>query len=320
MKTIQAAINLGVLALFAVILLPDAFGQAGRSAGLDRVLTTGDGWPIHITYYESSKGKEAPVVILLPGADGEKSMTRKAWDSVAKVLQKRDFAVVTADLRKHGDSMPPTDGKPNPRLARVSPQDYALMVTQDLEAIKAFLVEEHQKEKLNIRKLGIGASGSSAIVAAAFAANDWLKKPWNDAPVAAAKTPRGQDVRAILMLSPAVSAGRISSMAPMKVVADETKGVAIHVYYNSADKAEKSAAEKLFRLVEIRGAEDKPESPRYKLEVPAAEQYSGDALLDGKLADGRPLKPQMEQLVTDFFEKFVKQRTDPWKTRTSRLQ
>jgi hypothetical protein len=181
-------------------------------------------------------------------------------------------------------------------------------------------VEEHQREQLNIRKLGIAASGSSALVAASFAANDWLRKPWPDAPTLADRTPRGQDVRAILMLSPKATVRGLNAMGPMKAIADPAKLIAVHIYFNSADKTEKSSAERLFKMVEVRGLEGKPEDARYKLEVPAAEQYSGDALLDGKLANGQPLKPEMEKLIADFFEKFVKERDDPWKTRTSRLQ
>ena len=121
---------------------PSVCGQ-GTSPSENRTVTTADGWDIKITYFESPAGKESPVVILLPGAEGlERSRTRKVWEGTAKALQREGLAVVTADLRKHGDSAPDSEDA-NPRLTRLGPGDYGLMATQDLEAIKAFLVKEH---------------------------------------------------------------------------------------------------------------------------------------------------------------------------------
>lgn len=303
-----------------LVLASPVFAQSGKGDAVERTLTTPDQWPIHITYYESSKGKEAPVVILLPGAEGlENSMTRKVWDSVARNLQKNDFAVVTADLRKHGDSIPAVDEDEKAKLNRLNAADYGAMVGQDLEVVKAFLVQEHQAQKLNIRKLGIAASGSSAVVASAFAANDWLKKPWNDAPTPALSTPRGQDVRAILMLSPKSTVRGISLVPVMKTIADPFKGIAVHVYFNPGSRSDASAATRIFKTIEIKG-DPVPDEPRKLVEVPADEMYTGDRFLNGKSADGRPLQPAMEKNILEFFDKFVKQRDDPWKTRTSRLE
>lgn len=293
--------------------MPRTIGQAGMQEGEERTLTTADGWPIRITYYESSGGKESPVVILLPGAEGmENSMTRKVWEGVAKNLNSSKYAVITADLRKHGDSMPPTDDSSRERLTRLGSADYALMVTQDMEAIKAFLVDEHQQEKLNIRKLGIAAAGSSCLVATAFAANDWLKKPWPDAPTLDQRTPRGQDVRAIMMLSPKSSVRGISATEPLKVVADPFKGIAVQIFYNPTERSEKSAADKLFRYLKVRDAVD--ENARKVIEGPSDKSVSAEGFLQGKAAD------QMQKYIAEFFNEYVKKREDPWKTRTSRLQ
>ncbi|MEQ9411299.1 MAG: hypothetical protein RIK87_26535 [Fuerstiella sp.] len=282
-----------------------------QQGGEDRVLTTADGWPIHITYYESSKGKESPAVILVPGVEGiEGSMTRRVWDGVAGALQKNGFAVVTADLRKHGDSVPPVDESERSRLTRLLPADYTLMVTQDMTVIKDFLVNEHQKEKLNIRKLGIAAAGSSGLVVTAFAANDWLRKPWPDAPTLAQRTPRGQDVRAILMLSPKSSVRGLSAASPLRLLADPAREIAFHIYYNPEDRAEKSSAEKLFRFLKLKDEND----ARRIIEGPPDKAFSAEGLLQGKAA------PVMEKNITEFFDTYVKGRNDPWQTRTSKLQ
>ena len=101
-----------IFSLLSLTLVPSAYCQ-DDTADNDRKLTTGDGWPIQISYFPSTRGKEAPCVILVPGCEGyEKSRTRKAWSELAGFLQKNGYAVVTVDLRKHGDSVPlGDDGK-----------------------------------------------------------------------------------------------------------------------------------------------------------------------------------------------------------------
>ena len=154
----------------------DSFAQAaGQQAASsntreEKLAAESDGWPIHATYYESAAGKESPVVILLAGAEGldkKDARNRRVWQNTALALQKSGFAVMTVDLRKHGDSIPEATEADSPLLKMV-PNDYVFMTARDMEAVKTFLLNEHQSEKLNIRKTGIVAVGSSAMVAAAF--------------------------------------------------------------------------------------------------------------------------------------------------------
>ena len=312
MKTIGRLLALSGVLLGLSLSTTVAFGQSTVADG-DQTLTTADGWPIHITYYESSEGKESPVVILVPSAEGiddVASRTRKVWDSLAKALQKKGYAVVAADLRKHGDSVPPVEESERAKLTKLNQADYALMAIQDMEAIKDFLVKEHQSEKLNIRKLGIAAAGSSCMVVSAFALNDWLKKPWPDAPTLAARTPKGQDVRAIMMLSPRTPVRGINTTAISRGIADPTKGIAVNVYYNSTDRAEEKAAETVFKFLELKNSTD---DARKLFGEAGDKKYSAEGFLQDKA------KIAMEKNVTDFFDMYVKQREDPWKTRTSAL-
>ena len=78
-----------------------AASQHGNAT--DYILTATDGWPIHVTYYESSKGKESPVVVLLTAANGDtkSAVTRHVWKEMATYLQKSDFAVLAVDLRNN---------------------------------------------------------------------------------------------------------------------------------------------------------------------------------------------------------------------------
>lgn len=287
---------------------PTALAQKG----VERTLTTADNWQIHITYWEGSS-KETPVVLLVPGVEGNKdSKTRKIWDGVANVLHKKGYAVVTADLRKHGDSVPVVDEGVKDRLMKLSQNDYRAMVAFDLEAIKTFLVAEHQKEKLNIRKFGIASAGSSCLVVSAFALNDWMKKPWPDAPTLALRTPKGQDVRAIMMLSPKTQVKGMNYNTILRGVADPAKGIAINMYYNPTDRTEKRAADSIERIISIKNSDD--EDARKVIEGPPEKKYTAENFLTDKA------KTVMEKNISEFFDKYVKQREDPWKTRTSKLQ
>ena len=165
------------------------------------------------TYYASNQGKEAPVVVLLHMKGGN----RLVWRILAPKLQQQGFAVITVDLRGHGQSKggssttakkkatkKKSKGKSKRRNVEdvnLRPQDYHAMVRLDLEAVKKFIYEQHQEQKLNMRKMGIVAAGMSSAVAVNFAARDWNKEPYEDG-LGSARTPRGQDVRALVLLSP----------------------------------------------------------------------------------------------------------------------
>lgn len=312
MKSIRSILHISAVAV--LLLLFSARSSAQSKDGVERTVRTNDGWQIHITYYEAKGGKDSAVIILIPGAEGpkdNKSRTRKVWDGVASTLHRKGFAVVTADLRKHGDSVPVTES-PNPMLTKIGPADYQLMAVQDLEAIKKFLVEEHQKEKLNIRKLGIAAAGSSCMVVSAFTLNDWMKKPWPDAPTLALRTPKGQDVRAVLMLSPKSPVRGLNTNQIIRGMAKPEMGIAINVYYNPTDRIEKKAADTIAKMIKVRNSDD--EDARKIIEGPPDKKFTAEGFLQDKA------KTVMEKNISEFFDKYVKQREDPWKSRTSRLQ
>ncbi|MEX0703976.1 MAG: alpha/beta fold hydrolase [Planctomycetales bacterium] len=196
----------------AVVLAAPAAGRAQPPAAQKKTgvvreesLATGDGWRLATTYYESTAGREAPVVVLLHGKDGN----RLVWNGgFAKRLQDEGYAVIAVDLRKHGQStLPIVDALPPAGRTRVANQglvnqDYLAMAKWDLGAIKKFIFQEHQEQKLNMRKTAIVAADMTVPIAATYSYADWLAEPYPDAPVFAAQTPKGQDVRALVLLSP----------------------------------------------------------------------------------------------------------------------
>ena len=281
----------------------------GKGEAQDEILTASDGWPIHITYYESAAGKESPVVILLPGAEGPDKKdirNRRVWQSTALALQKSGFAVVAVDLRKHGDSLPPATGT-EPPTVKMSAMDYAVMATVDLEAVKMFVMEKHKEEKLNIRKLGIVSVGSSAMVSAAFAVADWAKPPYPDAPTLEARTPRGQDVRALIMYSPNSTVKNINANTILKTV----KGleIAVHVVASKDIPDDVRSAEKIFKAVELKGDQFK-DARKITL---VAGKTRAEGFIEGTFGD------TTNKDIVDFLTKNVKEMDAPWSSRKSRL-
>src|SRR5690606_4539975 len=94
----------------------------------DRTLLTTDGWRIPITYYPASGGKESPVIVMLPGKGGN----RQVWRGSAEKLNAAGYAVVTVDLRKHGESSPPGNAG---RTDKLTAADYQGMAFLDLGAV-----------------------------------------------------------------------------------------------------------------------------------------------------------------------------------------
>jgi alpha-beta hydrolase superfamily lysophospholipase len=208
-----------------------------------------DGWPLKVTYYRSTEGKEAAVVVLLH-MKGKNRLVWTAPKGFAEQLQGKGFAVIAVDLRKHGQSKPGAENEDSKAADKKSssandlrPADYQLMI-RDLDAVKKMIFEEHQKGALNMRKMAIVAPEMSAAIAVSFATADWLKKPYNDAPTLAACTPRGQDIQAIVFLSPETSLPGVLTHQMVPTLKETP--MAAMVIVGKTDRADKEQAKKLF--------------------------------------------------------------------------
>jgi pimeloyl-ACP methyl ester carboxylesterase len=308
------SVRFGALALglaVAASLAPSgpAFGQKAAAKGREieeKTLTSTDGrWSLAITYYKSSKGKESPVVILLH----QDRSSKIAWkNGFAERLQDEGYAVVAVDLRKFGLSAfigtdPGSDKKP-------SALDYAAMVGSDLEAVKAFLLEENEKQALNVRKTAIVAPGMSAPIAVNFAANDWVKTPFDDAPSFDARTPRGQDIRALILLSPEKNLPKMVPDKGLQFLRKEELQVAMFIGYGDKDKRGTASADDYYKTLTT-GADKKPE--RFLKQPYVANAVGTDML-------GRNLK--VEEHMIGFLKKYLMDlngANDAWRSRKSRL-
>lgn len=299
------------LTLIMSSLCDKTLAQTTTNKGVrEETFAASDGWPIHATYYESPGGKESAAVILLAGAEGDDkkdSRNRRVWQNTALALQKSNFAVIAVDLRKHGDSIlevPEGDISAN----KMAPNDFLLMANLDMDAVKEFLLAEHKNEKLNIRKTGIVAVGSSAMVAAAFASADWAKKPYPDGPTLDTSTPRGQDIRALIMYSPNANVKGLNSNSIMRSL--NGRQIAIHIVASKDVKEDFRNADKIYKSVEIK---DEQYKDARKLTT-AGGDITAEGFLEGRFAD------PTNKDITEFLTKSLTELDMPWASRKSRLE
>lgn len=272
-----------------------------------------DKFPIRFTYYPAPPEKEknpdgpseAGVVVLLHGDKG----SRNNWDketapagqkTFPTVLQEQGYAVVSVDLRKHGQSV--RDGQEEP----VQTDDYTKMAAGDLKAVKDFIQTEHQAKNLNMGKMAVIGVGFSAPVAAVFSQYDWEQKPHDDSPIEAQRTPRGQDVKALVFLSPEATAGRLSLNKSLVYLTKQN--LAFLLIAGKLDPADKGSAKNAFRA--CGGGTKKTENRAYLYEPEM--KYRGTDMF-GKTNQA------IEGTILKFLELHIKKINVPWSDRRSRL-
>ena len=200
----------------------------------DITLHTNDGVDLRATYFSGTEKrtedgkyrekdeeeKETTVpIIMVHGTKG----SRRDFDSLASTLQQQGHAVIVPDLRGQGDNT-----HFNPR-----PEDYDLMVAQDLEAAKRFLIEKNNKKELNIESLCIVGAGSGAALALNYALVDWSFE-------ALATVKQGQDVKALVLISPEMS---VKGASVKKALADVNVRANLSVLVMVGKKSQKAMKE-----------------------------------------------------------------------------
>lgn len=286
-----------------------------QEGGRHEVLRSSDGFPIHITYYPFQESKEAPgatamnapIVVLLPGDKEnrllwDKNSAPREQDPFPILLQKRGYAVITVDPRKHGESVVNADD-------RVQPNDYPAMAVADMGAVKDFIFAEHQAQRLNMQKMGVIGSGTGAAVAAAFTEFDWSRPPYDDAPLPSERTPRGQDVKVLILISPESSAGRIKTSSVLRPLRGTTVNLALQVIVGADDSADRRQAVSIFDAFSP-PSRTGAENSRVALVKPEIKDR-GIAMMRQKVPYGYAFK---------FLEDHLKTLDIPWQDRRSRLE
>lgn len=182
-----------------------AFAQ-NAAAGETVSLTTRDGVLLKITYFPGTARKGTPQarqttpVIFLHDYRGSRAVFATLVQKLQAASQgegeRPSFAAVTVDLRAHGES---TKLANNPQVqlnaAKQNKDDFIAMASNDMDAVRGFLVQKNDEGELNLNKLCLVGSGMGASVAA-----DWALVDWSYPPLAVGK--QGQYVKAIVMISP----------------------------------------------------------------------------------------------------------------------
>jgi pimeloyl-ACP methyl ester carboxylesterase len=169
-----------------------------RPAPKDLQLITKDRVVIHCTYFAGTRGKQTVPVILLHGWEGKFGAgTRKDLLELADALQQSGHAVAVPDLRGHGASTRvQAEGRISVGLNR---EDFRAQAFRDMlldvEAVRAFLVEENNAGRLNLNQLCVVGFDMGAVVAL-----NWINYDWNVPSFPTLK--QGQDVKAFVLVSP----------------------------------------------------------------------------------------------------------------------
>lgn len=277
----------------------------------EKTLLTKSQLALKITYFPSEAGEDAPVAVLMHGKPGKGN--RLVWKNFAAKLQaETEFAAITVDLSGHGESGSRT-AKPAAGASKKNEPfksaEYKLFVADDLEAVKKFIFEEHQKKKLNMSKLVLVGADFSTAVAVAFADFDWQKKRYDDAPVFANQTPRGEDVRGMILLSPEDQAPGLTVMQSLTRMKALEMPILIGVA--KKDKYDKGSAKKMYEQVAPKKFPD-PEKPYiYLVEYEGA--LRGTDLLD------QP-NQKLEINMVNFLQMHVAPMPIQWRDRRSRLE
>ena len=223
-KIFQTCILLAVLLIYGTY-LPSLFAADDTKAGPktavsgkaaveeppkpeDITLQTDDSVQLVITYYRGSKGKESVPVVLLHGWKHNRTDYTKDF---APFLQSKGYAVVVPDLRGHGDStrVKTARGKDETLDAvTLAPNQFNLMVTQDMKAVKQFLWEKNNAGELNLDKLCVIGAEMGASIALDFAWYDAVEQEGNRVPRPEYKI--GRFVKALVLISPETSFKGIS--------------------------------------------------------------------------------------------------------------
>jgi hypothetical protein len=113
--------------------------------------------------------------------------------------------------------------------AKMRKPDFEKMVTQDLEAVKRFLITEHNQRKLNVDMLCVVGTEMGALAGLYWTVHDWN---W---PTLAGGRRQGKDVKALIMISPPMGFKGVSANPPLANDAIR-KRLAVQILYGKTGK------------------------------------------------------------------------------------
>jgi len=270
-------------------------------------LETKDGWKIHCTYYGPKEdirdGKETVPIILIHGWGGQGS----EYSYLASGLQTYGHATIVPDLRGHGRST--SRELPNGDVDVIKHDDRRNFAAReqenmvfDIEACKKFFMEKNNAGEVNIEMLCVVGAEFGSIVAMNWAAMDWS---W-------ARTPyvkQGQDVKALVLLSPRQSIQRLNATKALAHPAIQHR-LSILFAVGDQDRKAYGEANRIYgRLKKIRPEPPEEQAERLRKKdlfwVTADTNLQGTALLNKNLPINRNIVGIIDLRLLKKREDFV---------------
>lgn len=230
---LQLALILTCCATFSNLLIESANGQAKPtpSAASDEedefapekvTLETKDKVNLVCTYFPAGvqakpaakKGEAAADTETEPApVDGKRTIpyiilhdwerSRADTEALAKFLSAQGNAVITPDLRGHGESTQVVGSEESVDAKDFKPNQIAATL-EDIEACKRFLVKKNNAGDLNVDMLTVIAIGKTVPMATAWVVKDWSFAPYSKG------IKQGQDVKFLIMIAPEKKLGPFS--------------------------------------------------------------------------------------------------------------
>lgn len=246
----------------------------------DMTLETRDGVSLRCTFYPGTAKKASIPVIMVHGWEGQRS----EFDSLALGLQSLGHTIIVPDLRGHGQSTVvklPNGDSETIDITKFRPKDMESM-WQDLERCKKFLLEKNNAGECNIEALCVIGAEFGSILAMHWAVRDW------NAPILPAYK-QGQDVKALVLLTPMQSFRGITTRDPMAHPIIRSR-LSIMLVAGSEDAKGRSEAKRLFKTLESSRPKVDPDEQKQKLNLFLAEpqtSLTGTQLLSNSVKVGR---------------------------------
>lgn len=282
-----------------------------------------DGMTIHCTHFPggfiqrsekeiaTKPGREVVPVILLHGFEGN----RKELEPLAILLQRQGHAVITVDLRGHGDSARirlPNGTEKLVDASRLRAIDFRAMEL-DVEAVKKFFLEKNNAGLVNLELLCLVGAELGGLVA-----TNWIAADWSRVDLPAFK--QGKYAKALVVISPVGSVKGYSAAAAWKHVIYQSPGFSIMLIAGKRDSKATSETRQIYNRLEK--AHPVPTDEKEKVDRQTLFLIEPDTELSGtKLLDPRARLPQVATAVAQFIALRLvnKQSEYPWNERKNPL-
>src|SRR3954451_15146536 len=306
--------------LLLTIRLPAGARALAETSSEPISLVTRDGVQLKISYFPSTarkgstQAKQVTPVVMLHDYKSSRAvfapLVEKFLAPATADSNRPQFAVVTVDLRAHGESVKQVfanGAQVDLDANKINKDDLAGMAALDMEAVRSFLVDKNDAGEVNLNKLCLIGSGMGASVAA-----NWALVDWSAPPLAVGK--QGQDVKGIVLISPRWTFNGLSMQGPMQF-RPLKENVAWMMIYGEKDPKVQTDITRLKKQLE-----------RFhpKSEKPGDAKSSSFTLLpvDTKLQNDKLLTQiggSTDDKIVEFLTKYVAKMDQPWIARRNRL-